>query len=73
MILDMKKHTRLGEVQLLLNHWFYPFIIHTKQQQFIEVQFRLENTYIQLGSGYNVKIKMTGLLYVNGGSTSTFF
>ena len=38
----------MGKVQLLLNHWLYPFIIHTKQQQCIEVQFRLENTYIQL-------------------------
>ena len=38
----------MGKVQLLLNHWLYPFIIHTKQQQFIEVQFRLENTYVQL-------------------------
>ena len=38
----------MGKVQLLLNHWLYPFIIHTKQQQCIEVQFRLENTYVQL-------------------------
>ena len=43
-----KNTTLLGKVQLLLNHWLYPFIIHAKQQQCIEVQFRIENTYVQL-------------------------
>ena len=43
-----KNTTLLEKVQLLLTHWLYPFILHTKQQQCIEVQFRLENTYVQL-------------------------
>jgi len=37
-----------GKVRLLLNHWLFLFIIHTKQQWYIEVQFKLENTYLQV-------------------------
>ena len=63
----MKKHTLLGKVQLLLNHWLYPFIIHTKPQQYIEVQFRLENMCVQL------KVWLQQANKNDGGSTSTFF
>ena len=38
----------LGKFQLFLDHWLFTFIIHTKQQQYIEVQFILENMYVQL-------------------------